>query len=235
MIGSRLRIARTAAGLSLRDLESKIDNLVSAQAIGKYERDEMMPGSKVLMSLANALDVSESYLAGQSDIVLEGIEFRKSSITSRRDEAQLESKVLNFLEKYLEIESMLQVPSLTWDQPRQSSFVVNEIVEGELAAKSLREHWNLGVDPVFGLAEFLEEKGIKVLSLKLPSSVSGMTCMVRRPNASCVPVVVINKHDKGERQRFTLAHEVAHMFMTVSQNLDEKAEERRLTALRGLS
>ena len=43
MIGHRLKIARAAAGFSLRDLAAEIDGLVTAQAIGKYERDEDMP------------------------------------------------------------------------------------------------------------------------------------------------------------------------------------------------
>ncbi len=62
MFGERLKIARVRAGLSLRDLEERIGNLVSAQAIGKYERGEMMPGSRVLIALADVLGVSERYL-----------------------------------------------------------------------------------------------------------------------------------------------------------------------------
>jgi Zn-dependent peptidase ImmA (M78 family) len=227
MLGRRLKLARTAAGLSLRDLEIKIGNIVSAQAIGKYERNEMMPGSKALAAIAQALGVSENYLAAQPDISLEGIEFRKNKITSKREEAHVEAAVMSFLEKYLEIETILQVPSLEWEEPRQSSLYVTDIVEGELAAKSLREQWNLGSDPILGLAEFLEEKGIKVLSLELPASVSGLTCLVRRLNGSCVPVIVINTLDMGERQRFTLAHEIGHMVLSLDQNVDEEKAAHR--------
>ena len=52
MIGNRLKRAREAVGLSLRDLEGAIHGQVSAQAIGKYERGEMMPGSTVLLALS---------------------------------------------------------------------------------------------------------------------------------------------------------------------------------------
>ena len=38
MIGKRLKLARAAAGFSLRDLSAAMDGLVTAQAIGKYER-----------------------------------------------------------------------------------------------------------------------------------------------------------------------------------------------------
>ena len=44
MIGKRLKLARSAAGLSLRGLATRIGNRVSAQQIGKYERDEDVPG-----------------------------------------------------------------------------------------------------------------------------------------------------------------------------------------------
>ena len=50
MIGMRLKLARASSGLSLRDLAERMGNVVSAQAIGKYERNEDMPGSRALMS-----------------------------------------------------------------------------------------------------------------------------------------------------------------------------------------
>ena len=58
MIGRRLKFARAAAGLSLRGLEARIGGRVTAQAIGKYERNECesMPGSGVLIAPAQALD-----------------------------------------------------------------------------------------------------------------------------------------------------------------------------------
>ena len=118
MIGTRLKVARTAAGLSLRRLEARIGNLVTAQAIGKYERNESVPGSAVLIALADALDVSVDYLAGDQEMVLEAVEFRKKKITSRREEAQVEAKVLHLLERYLLVEDLLGLRSVEWHSPR---------------------------------------------------------------------------------------------------------------------
>ena len=80
MIGQRLRISRLASGLSLRDLMAKIDNRVTAQAISKYERNESMPSSGVLIALADALDVSVDYLAGDGDLVLEAVDSARKNI-----------------------------------------------------------------------------------------------------------------------------------------------------------
>ncbi len=79
MIGHRLKIARAAAGLSLRGLADAMAGLVTAQAIGKYERDEDMPGSRVLIALAEALGVTEDYLLSEDEIALEGVDFRKKA------------------------------------------------------------------------------------------------------------------------------------------------------------
>ena len=62
MIGQKVKIARAASGLSLRELSEQIDGRVTPQAIGKYERNEDMPSSGVLMALARALNVTEDYL-----------------------------------------------------------------------------------------------------------------------------------------------------------------------------
>lgn len=228
MIGERIKLARARRALSLRELEARIDNLVSAQAIGKYERGEMMPGSRVLMALADALEVSESYLAGQSGVELENVEFRKKKITSRKEEAQVEAAAIDLLERYLEIEEILQVASRSWDRPREGSFPVREMADAESAAIRLREYWELGTNPipVPGLAEMLEESGIKVISLDLPVTVSGLTCWVRRKNGEPVPVIVINQNHNGERQRFTLCHELGHMVIDADNVDDEPACDR---------
>jgi transcriptional regulator with XRE-family HTH domain len=84
MIGARLKLARTAAGLSLRDLAERLDGLHTAQAVGKYERDEMMPSSTVLIALARALKVTEEFLLNSATVELVAVEFRKKKLTRRR-------------------------------------------------------------------------------------------------------------------------------------------------------
>ena len=222
MIGKRLRLARGSAGMSLRELAARVDNVVSAQAIGKYERDEMMPGSKALIAMSKVLDVPVSYLAGPSKIKLEGVEFRKNRITSRKEEHQVEAAVLNHLDRYLELEEILQVASVEWEKPREAPFPVNVLQDAEIAAISMREHWGLGSNPIPSFAEFLEERGIKVMALELPGSVSGLTCWAVGKNERRVPVIVVNANDTGERQRFTLAHELGHMVMDASDDVDEE-------------
>lgn len=222
MIGQRLLLARKAAGLSLRELETKIDKFVSAQALSKYERDEMMPGSDVLTAIARALGVTESYLLGQNDLTLESIEFRKNRITSRKEEASVKASVLGAVERYLEIEDFVGAASVSWTRPQGVPFPVREPADAEAAAGRLRAAWNLGIDPIPNLAEFLEEHGIKVIPLSLGGSVSGLMCRARRSKGGDVPVIVVNEHDTGERQRFTLSHELGYLILDAPKGVNEE-------------
>ena len=214
MIGRRLRLARTASGLSLRGLEDAIDNRVTAQAISKYERDEAVPGSAVLIALANALGVTVDYLVGDQEMALEGIEFRRQAISSKREEAQVEAKVLGMLERYLAVEDLLGLPSVEWDKPREAPFpVAVNVLEADRGARALRAHWRLGVEPVPDLVQVLEDRGVKVLATEL-RGIEGLMAHVRRASGHSVPVVVVNSGACAERQRFTIAHELGHLVLS---------------------
>ena len=56
---------------------------------------------------------------------------------------------------------------------------IRKIEDVELAADFLRKQWKLGIDPIPLMAELLEEKGIKVVALDLPETVSGSKAFVK--------------------------------------------------------
>lgn len=229
MIGKRLKQAREALGLSLRGLEAAIKNQVSAQAIGKYERDEMMPGSTVLLALAKVLNVSPDYLLSAREIELTGVDFRKTPQTGVKEEKVVQAIVLDKVERYLEIEELLPYVDQVWSAPLRREFTINNIEDAENAAEALREIWDLGIDPIALMAELLEEKGIKVIALDLPEEVSGSKAFVKRTHQDDMPVMVVNEKHNGERQRFTLAHELAHLVLrcpSMSSSDQEKAANR---------
>lgn len=224
MIGMRLKLARASAGLSLRELAERMGNVVTAQAIGKYERNEDMPGSRALMALATTLGISEAYLLSDEELTLEGVDFRKKR--AAKEEATIEAQTLQLLERYLAVEDLLGLKSVEWEQPRSAPWLVQEIRDAEDAARSIREEWGLGHDPVPKLAELLEERGIKVLSINL-DDIDGLAARVMRKGRDAARVVVVRKNIWAERKRFTLAHELGHMVMTPGAGVDEELAAHR--------
>ncbi len=228
MFGERLKLARKRSGLSLRALSGAIGSRVSAQAIGKYERGEMMPGSDVLDLLAKALGVSPQYLMSQQVLELYDMEFRKLARASAKDRAAVEAAVIEQLQRYCTIERILRQANHGWQDPQLEKRFLGCLEEAELLALELRKEWQLGVGPIPNMTELLEERGIKVLLVDLPESISGLTCSVRQSHdTGRVSVIVVNTGHSLERRRQTLAHELGHLVLDPESPIDhEKAATR---------
>jgi Zn-dependent peptidase ImmA (M78 family) len=174
--------------------------------------------------------VSVDYLLSEDMVALDGVDFRKKPSASKREEAQVEAKVLHCLGHYLAVEEALGIDGGKWDQPRHSPYLIREIVEADQAAMKVRQAWDLGLDRIPNLVELLEERGLKVICEELAEPIDGMTAHVRRSSGPPLPVIVVNALHSGERQRFTLAHELGHAVMqphgSLSDNDVEKAAHR---------
>lgn len=232
MEGERLRLARARAGLSLRDLAAGLGDVVSAQAIGKYERGEMAPSPQVLAALARALGTRAEELAEPLHVALDGIEFRKLAGTTRRDRLLVEAEVLRRLEAYLLVEELLRIEGGAWSGVRLRLPAAHSPRHAEDLAAAVRRTWKLGSDPIPNMTELLEEHGVKVLILDLPTSVSGLTCKVRRSSDNLPPAiaVVANRRVTLERRRLTLAHELAHLLLGSGPSGDVEAIANRFAA-----
>lgn len=233
MIADRLRLARRKAGYSLRDLSDAIAGKVTAQAIGKYERGESIPSSGVLLALSKALGVSLPYLIDTQGIELSGVEFRTKANTSAKDRAQVETEVIEWIERYLQIEQVLELDSAHWQSPVAKPRKLRDPADAEKLAEDARQEWDLGLDPIPNMTELLEEKGLKVLTVPLSERVSGFTCLVKRPQErSDLPAIVVNDRFSLERRRLTLAHELAHRLID-TDSLSDRDEEKASTIFAG--
>lgn len=65
-IGSKIADLRKQKDLSQTDFAKSVG--VSREMIGRYERDEVMPSVEVAKRIADALDVSLDYLAGDARV-----------------------------------------------------------------------------------------------------------------------------------------------------------------------
>lgn len=225
MIGQRLKQARTAAGLSLRALAAQVG--LSAMAISKYETGKAMPSSPVLLSLAKALGVSVEYFLRPKRIELEEVDYRKHSNLPKKILSQIEGDVLEQVERFLELKDYLPgAPVFEFKLPRGLPGRIAEYDEIEDVAELVRKGWGLGTNPIPELTDTLEERGIMVFQSKAlhDSAFDGLAARV-----DGIPVVVVGAGWPGDRQRFTLAHELGHLVLKdrLTRKLDhEKAANR---------
>jgi Zn-dependent peptidase ImmA (M78 family) len=202
-----------------------MDRSVSAVAIGKYESGSMQPSPPVLASLARALRRPLDFFLAHQQIEVADIEFRK--VKSLGDKQALaRATIVDYLDRCLALEDLLGLESPCWNPPRLTDIAPDAI---EASAIALRKQWQLGLDPLDNLIEIAEQHGVKIAMVELPQGVFGCQCLasVKRGQArKHVATIVLNSaHQSGARQRFTLAHELAHLYLDAN-TLDEKQLEK---------
>jgi len=220
MLGARIKQARIAAGLSLRDLADKVG--ISAMAISKYERDEINPSSEVLLSIARALGLRVEYFFRRAQVDLAEVDFRKHAKLPKREEDRVLADVREQIERWLELEAI--IPS-SWPQafkvPKGLPAKIASMAEIEGVAETVRAEWKLGTNPIRDLMEELELEGIKVIVTPHDGDkkFDGLVAL-----ANGQPVIVVGQGWPGDRQRFTLAHELGHLVLRgrLSPELNEE-------------
>lgn len=224
MIGERIKQARKAAGLSLRALAERTG--VTAMAISKYETGKSTPSSRVLLDLSKALGVRTEYFFRPVKIELQEIQHRKHSQLAKKALAQIEGDVKEQIERFIELEELLpNGPVQPFKLPDNLPASITALDQIEAVARQLREAWDLGVDPIPVLTDMLEERGIKVFqSQAINDRFDGMAATV-----DGIPVIVVGRGWPGDRQRFTLAHELGHLVLKgrLGPDVEEEAAADR--------
>lgn len=203
--GARLKQARLAAQLSLRKLADLVG--VTQTAIQKYEAGKIFPSSNILMKISEAVQVPVEYLFRPENISLEKIKFRKKASLGIKAFRAIEQQIIDQLERRLELENFYPKPLIKPFNKDEISFEnINTLDDIENFALKLRKHWNLGLSPIHDLTDVLESHGVRVVQVDIEEKkFDGLFAFIKDE-----PIIVISKVWPGDRQRFNLAHELAH-------------------------
>ncbi|MFQ5463922.1 MAG: ImmA/IrrE family metallo-endopeptidase [Phycisphaerae bacterium] len=223
MIGDRIRQARIASGMTQDEL---VDGLVASGVqltkggLSKYERGGSVPKPTLLRALGDVLGVESSYFLEEPSVELSWVAFRKASGLGKKKQERVKCLAHAQVEVILNLRHALE-PSATRQvlPPRRN---VGEPEDAEREAESLREHWRLGEQPIESVTTAIEDGGgIVVESGSDEDAFDGLSGWANET----VPVVVVSGAVPDDRRRFSLAHELGHLCMHVS-DIDERAEEK---------
>ncbi|MGL4410911.1 MAG: helix-turn-helix domain-containing protein [Bacteroidales bacterium] len=219
ILAQRLKSARLMNCLSMDALCERIGNVVSKQAISKYENGRMIPDSTVLIALSNALGVTMDYLFRPYKLEFPEVEFRKRSKLGSLNIQSIKEHVRDHIERYFEIENMLELNNdFNIDF---SNIIIQSAEDVKCQAKRLRDLWNLGEDGISSIVSILEENNIKVIELDSSESFDALSGFINKKS----PIIVLNKNFSAERLRFTALHELGHLLLSFDDIFSNKEVE----------
>jgi len=217
-IGPRIRQARHLRGFNQRELAKEIG--VSKTTVSNYEREDSLPDSTKLMEIADALDIDLSYFLRNPRVGEIEPAYRTFSSMLKTEENAVIERIRDWLERYLEVESILKIDALDFEWPDGVPYVVETMEDLEQAALHLRDAWEIGRDPIENLTERLEDKALRVGCIEAPEDFDA--CAFEAQVNGGIPVIVYNENCPGDRQRFSIAHELGHLVLDVSGELEEE-------------
>lgn len=220
IFSKRLKSARTLAALSQDQLVKKMGNVVSKNAISKYEKGQMMADSTILLALSKALDVKPDYFFRPFTVEIEKVEFRKKQRLSVKNVNAIKQTVTDFVERYIEVEQFLNITS-TFVNPIKA-LVVSSIKDIDNAALQVRTEWKIGLNALPNVIDLLEDNEIKVIEIDAPVEFDGFSGWADGK----IPIIVINKNYNVERKRLTALHELGHLILNLSDVISDKEKEK---------
>lgn len=229
MIGDRIRQLRLARGLSLEALAARMGGILTKQALSKYEQGKAQPSPVMVNKLAAALGVKSVELWAEPSIRVEFIAYRKGAGLLKSEEAKVESSVTESLERRVRLQELTQQPAAK-DVPVRS-FAVKRLEDAETAAADLRSQWRLGLDAIASLTSVLEDHLIHVLEIEANERFDGISAVAYGSDDEVRAAAVVTRRGvPGERQRLSLAHELAHLVLRVSGSVDEEKAAYRFAS-----
>jgi len=228
MLGQRLKQLRLARGLSLEDLAAATGDIVTKQAISKYENGKIQPTPVVLNKIASVFGVKTAYLHAEPTVRIEFIAYRKGSGLLKNEQARVESLVCQSLENRIRLQELLgQTYGVNFAVKSQP---VSSLEDVEKAAENLRKKWDLGLDPISSISGILEEHFVHVLEIDAGERFDGVSAVAYHDHRLAAAAVVSRRGVPGERQRLNLAHELGHLVLNISASIDEEKAAFRFGA-----
>jgi len=228
---ARLTQARHIAGMTKRDVALRVG--LTAAAIGQYETGAIArPSRPIVQSLATLFDVPEAFFApGRAYTKLDPsmAHFRKLRSTRVGQQNQAVACAEQVWELSHAVERRVRLPVV--DIPGFSDGETQPDralpADPRLAARALRQYWNLGDGPVSHLVRLLESKGVIATMLPLDDA-AAVTIDAFSISRLQRPLIILTRDRAADvyRYRFTVAHELGHLVLHGDHASGDQVRER---------
>ncbi len=221
VFAERFKSARLMNGFSLQDLADALDNILTRQALHRYEKGEVIPDAEKISKISKILNVTPDYFFRTTKIELNDIEFRKLDKLPKKEADMIQEKTKEYLNRYLELEEIIGLEN-KFAHPLKNYPEITSYEQVNRAAEIIREKWSLGKGPIYNIVELLEEKNIKIVKLDVSINFDGLQAFAN----GNIPVIAYNVRlaNKPDRIRFTLLHELAHMLLKFGEITNKQKE-----------
>ena len=177
---------------------------MSPVTVTRLEKANNEPEPETVDLIAKKLGFPREFFFGDDidDLAKDAASFRSlTSMTARERDAALASGSLAYL--------LSDYVAAKFNLPEPKLIDLSHERDPAAAARTLRQEWALGEQPISNMIKLLESKGVRVFSLaENTKSVDAFSCWRNE-----TPYVFLNTFKSAERSRLDAAHELGHLIL----------------------
>ena len=201
-----LIVARESRGFTQQELAESIKYPQST--LSKIENGNQHMDDDLLKEIINFLDYPKSFFLQEMVIYPSNLHYRKKSDVS--------SKTLYTIEAHMNIyRTNIQKLIRSIEMPVTKLPFTDKIsnLTPRDAAKYMRQYWSVPKGPIDNISKIIEDNGIIIIPMDFGTDkIDGRSMITSNGNF----IIFINNKLSGDRLRFTLAHELAHIVLHIS-------------------
>ncbi|TGM04721.1 ImmA/IrrE family metallo-endopeptidase [Leptospira yasudae] len=212
-VGSRLEIARESRGLNQADLV-KLSGFSQSQ-ISKFESGEKNPNLSDIELFSKILEYPISFFNKKIQNQEVHIDFfRKGKSVPAKTTRRIKAVVnrvrseLGTLFENIELSPFYSPEGISSNDPYY-------------AANEIRKLWKIPKGPIINLLEIIESQGIPIVPFQFHEDEKFSGCAIQFQQEQ--PAIIFNRNHPMDRIRFSIAHELGHVFLHHFGNFEDSA------------
>lgn len=196
-------LARESRGMNQKELAEKIS--ISVSNISKMENSALTITPPVLEEIADATNYPTEFFYQKTDIIPDNLGYRRRQVVSQKILVPINAQI-NIIRQHVQfLTRELKVPV-----PKLPIIDVSGDVTPQMAAKQVRKSWKIKEVVIANLTQLLESHKVAISTFDFNTARVDSRSILTEDN---YPLIVHNRNHLGDRQRFTLAHELGHFVM----------------------
>lgn len=205
-----IEIARISRGFNQKDLAEKVG--IEQGTISKLETGLLSANKEILDKLCHVLNYPPSFFADNINVL-------SPLITHYRKRKSIANQKLDFIEYNIYIRKHIIKKLLkSADIPYKLFHLDPQDYDPEDIARIVRQKWKVPRGPIENLVKLVENAGVIILQIEHNDDKLDGEMI---PDESNLPLIYVNKNLSGDRQRFTIAHELGHLIMHSGETIPD--------------
>lgn len=204
-----IELARESRGINQKELAEKLG--LSVSNVSKIENGISPVSTQVFEQIMKVTGYPKDFFMQRIDIVPDNLGYRRRQVVAQKLLLPVNA-IINIIRQHVQFLTR----ELKVDMPTLPTIAIIDEITPQAVAQQIRKLWKIRSGMIDNLTQHIEASGIPIATFDFNTARVDSRSILTEDK---FPIIVHNRSHQGDRQRFSLAHELGHLVMHTLANL----------------